>query len=182
MQTCTMARMRHVRGSDSGTGGRQRESRTYCRTSCVQFVCANVRYKPLGYPAQTCTMARMRHVRGSDSGTGGRQRESEPIFAPMRVANRSGIRRKPARWRECAMCGVLIRWLRQKRTNRGILCPCLFFLEQATGIEPAASAWEAEVLPLDYACVPAYYIPNRGICQSHSRKSLGFFSFFFAFF
>ena len=27
-----------------------------------------------------------------------------------------------------------------------------FALEQATGIEPAASAWEAEVLPLDYAC------------------------------
>ena len=25
-------------------------------------------------------------------------------------------------------------------------------MEQATGIEPAASAWEAEVLPLDYAC------------------------------
>ena len=26
------------------------------------------------------------------------------------------------------------------------------FLEQATGIEPARSAWEAEVLPLNYAC------------------------------
>lgn len=25
-------------------------------------------------------------------------------------------------------------------------------LEQATGIEPAWSAWEAEVLPLNYAC------------------------------
>ena len=94
VQTCTMARMRHVRGSDSGTGGRQRESRTYCRTSCVQFVCANVRYKPLGYPAQTCTMAQMRHVRGSDSVAGGRQRESEPMFAPMRVTNCSGILRK----------------------------------------------------------------------------------------
>ena len=29
----------------------------------------------------------------------------------------------------------------------------LLFLEQATGIEPAASAWEAEVLPLDYTRV-----------------------------
>lgn len=28
-----------------------------------------------------------------------------------------------------------------------------FWLEQATGIEPALSAWEAEVLPLNYACV-----------------------------
>ena len=27
-----------------------------------------------------------------------------------------------------------------------------FLLEQATGIEPARSAWEAEVLPLNYAC------------------------------
>lgn len=26
-------------------------------------------------------------------------------------------------------------------------------MEQATGIEPALSAWEAEVLPLNYACV-----------------------------
>ena len=27
-------------------------------------------------------------------------------------------------------------------------------MEHATGIEPARSAWEAEVLPLNYACVP----------------------------
>ena len=26
-------------------------------------------------------------------------------------------------------------------------------MEQATGIEPAQSAWEAEVLPLNYACL-----------------------------
>ncbi len=25
--------------------------------------------------------------------------------------------------------------------------------EQATGIEPASSAWEAEVLPLNHACI-----------------------------
>ena len=29
------------------------------------------------------------------------------------------------------------------------------FLEQATGIEPARPAWEAEVLPLNYACIDA---------------------------
>ena len=28
----------------------------------------------------------------------------------------------------------------------------VFYLEQATGIEPAQSAWEAEILPLNYAC------------------------------
>ena len=29
---------------------------------------------------------------------------------------------------------------------------CFFFLEQATGIEPALKAWEALILPLNYAC------------------------------
>ena len=33
------------------------------------------------------------------------------------------------------------------------LIAALSYLEQATGIEPALSAWEAEVLPLNYACV-----------------------------
>ena len=32
-----------------------------------------------------------------------------------------------------------------------------FLLERVTGIEPAASAWEAEVLPLDYTRVPLLY-------------------------
>ena len=36
------------------------------------------------------------------------------------------------------------------------------FLEQATGIEPAASAWEAEVLPLDYACEQPILYTMRG--------------------
>ena len=32
------------------------------------------------------------------------------------------------------------------------------FLEQMTGIEPAYSAWEADVLPLNYICIhPRYY-------------------------
>ncbi len=31
-------------------------------------------------------------------------------------------------------------------------------MEQATGIEPASSAWEAEALPLNHACVYAYII------------------------
>ena len=32
------------------------------------------------------------------------------------------------------------------------LCAELF-LEQTTGIEPAPSAWEAEVLPLNHVCI-----------------------------
>ena len=31
------------------------------------------------------------------------------------------------------------------------------YLEQATGIEPARSAWEAEILPLNYACTVKFY-------------------------
>ena len=27
------------------------------------------------------------------------------------------------------------------------------FLEQATGIEPASAAWEAAILPMNYACI-----------------------------
>lgn len=30
----------------------------------------------------------------------------------------------------------------------------LFFLEQVRGVEPPYSAWEADVLPMNYTCVP----------------------------
>lgn len=33
-----------------------------------------------------------------------------------------------------------------------------YFLEQMTGIEPASSAWEAEVLPLNYICMSYLFI------------------------
>ena len=39
------------------------------------------------------------------------------------------------------------------------------FLEQATGIEPALSAWEAEVLPLNYACMLVDYSTTNKLCQ-----------------
>ena len=38
-----------------------------------------------------------------------------------------------------------------------------FLLEQMTGIEPAYSAWEADVLPLNYICTyPRYYYSTAG--------------------
>ena len=43
--------------------------------------------------------------------------------------------------------------------NKGFFCmkkPLILIfkkMEQATGIEPASLAWEAKVLPLNYACV-----------------------------
>ena len=46
------------------------------------------------------------------------------------------------------------------------------FLEQATGIEPASPAWEAGVLPLDYACGLFYYNQFLGVCQAPRLKSL----------
>ena len=44
------------------------------------------------------------------------------------------------------------------------------FLEQATGIEPAASAWEAEVLPLDYAC--DLFIISQSVCLVKSEAKI----------
>ena len=42
-----------------------------------------------------------------------------------------------------------------------------FLLEQMTGIEPAYSAWEADVLPLNYICTyPRYYYSTAELpCQ-----------------
>ena len=49
------------------------------------------------------------------------------------------------------------------------------FLEQATGIEPAASAWEAEVLPLDYACEHTILYTMRGILSMPPHAKGEFF-------
>ena len=49
-------------------------------------------------------------------------------------------------------------------------------LERAKGIEPSYSAWEADVLPLNYArksyCV-VYYTPWEGKSQSRIEKNAG---------
>ena len=117
----------------------------------------------------------VRRVRGSDSvylmpERESRQRESEPIFARTLCADLPGIRRKCNRVTRCVpRWGSDSVYLSKKRKKDRCGCAALsffLFLEQATGIEPAASAWEAEVLPLDYACEHGYYIPNPCICQS----------------
>ena len=42
----------------------------------------------------------------------------------------------------------------------------LFGMERKMGIEPTPSAWEAEVLPLNYSRErKIYYIPFAGVCQ-----------------
>ena len=51
----------------------------------------------------------------------------------------------------------------------------LFKLERVTGIEPAASAWEAEVLPLDYTRVSILYRKHIYL----SRVPYGFFNYTF---
>ncbi len=44
-------------------------------------------------------------------------------------------------------------------------------MEQMTGIEPAASAWEAEVLPLDYICVTGIlYTMRRDLSMPYGKK------------
>ena len=45
-----------------------------------------------------------------------------------------------------------------------------FFLERATGIEPASPAWEAGVLPLDYARNTYDYITHTCLLSSHLRE------------
>ena len=41
-----------------------------------------------------------------------------------------------------------------------------FFLEPMTGIEPALSAWEAEVLPLNYIGIVRFTCGNRALMPS----------------
>lgn len=53
--------------------------------------------------------------------------------------------------------------------NKKALWP-FYFLEQMTGIEPASSAWEAEVLPLNYICI---------ILLIYYNKSCAIFQVFF---
>ena len=55
----------------------------------------------------------------------------------------------------------------------------IVFLEQATGIEPARSAWEAEILPLNYACkikitmtAPVTYIYFSKLYKQSQANSL----------
>ncbi len=55
------------------------------------------------------------------------------------------------RTRACALHAQAVVF-RANSNTKGVPNGTPFVLEQATGIEPAASAWEAEVLPLDYAC------------------------------
>ena len=45
-------------------------------------------------------------------------------------------------------------------------------LERAAGIEPVPSAWEAEILPLNYARVSQhiYYTPKLSFCQDLLAK------------
>ena len=38
-------------------------------------------------------------------------------------------------------------------------------MEHATGIEPAYSAWEADVLPLNYACIR--FLRNKKLVSQH---------------
>ena len=51
-------------------------------------------------------------------------------------------------------------------------------LEQVRGIEPPCSAWEADILPLNYTCMgfSLYNIPQLGVqCKGKSRLTKSFF-------
>ncbi len=42
-----------------------------------------------------------------------------------------------------------------------------------TGIEPAYSAWEADVLPLNYICILDYFITYISVCQTEIGLGCG---------
>ena len=43
-------------------------------------------------------------------------------------------------------------------------------MEHATGIEPAYSAWEADVLPLNYRCMDKYYSTSWAKVSTHPKE------------
>ena len=69
------------------------------------------------------------------------------------IANATGDRKGPI---PSIVIGGLreidrVRFPPSSKSKKRRLTRSLLFLERATGIEPARSAWEAEVLPLNYA-------------------------------
>ncbi len=66
-------------------------------------------------------------------------------------------------------------FFQRKKHHKGV-----FPLERATGIEPARSAWEAEVLPLNYARVHSFYHKNitKSIKKCRNKKYLMGFNTF----
>ena len=44
-------------------------------------------------------------------------------------------------------------------------------MEHATGIEPAYSAWEADVLPLNYACISIINLILKHLCFNKKEKT-----------
>ena len=49
-----------------------------------------------------------------------------------------------------------------------------FFLEQGTGIEPASSAWEADVLPMYEPCKWSYHTTLYCLLQGENRRGAHF--------
>lgn len=64
-----------------------------------------------------------------------------------------------------------------KKSLEHTLTPGSCLMEQVTGIEPALSAWEAEVLPLHHTCKFIYYYTGLwaesqalpGICRRYGH-------------
>ena len=48
-------------------------------------------------------------------------------------------------------------------------------MKQMTGVEPASSAWEADILPMYYICVRSYSIMFFEKIKQFSQKWMGHF-------
>jgi hypothetical protein len=58
-----------------------------------------------------------------------------------------------------------------KARIQAVLLTCAFTVERVTGIEPALSAWEADVLPLNYTRAYLHCVAREPACAVFAQTS-----------
>lgn len=123
------------------------------------LACICFRDRPL---QAACTTAGAMIAKGTSPGNPspdtllprGRKRKGEPRLAFSIWSSWTDLNRRPHPYQGCALP------LSYMSTTCGINTR---YLERAAGIEPASSAWKAEVLPLNYARLPTLAASTRRI-------------------
>ena len=75
---------------------------------------------------------------------------------------------------EARSSGASARWVFWKQKTRRKRYEAYDELEQVTGIEPACSAWEADILPLNYTCKVILLFVNYAIIAWNTIKVKAF--------
>ena len=60
---------------------------------------------------------------------------------------------------------------RQAEASQRAALTCGYYLERVTGIEPALSAWEADVLPLNYTRAHLHCFAGEPACAVFAQTS-----------